>query len=309
MGEDVHIVVVGSSNTDMIVQVDRIPRPGETVLGGAFSMAAGGKGANQAVAAARAGGRVTFIARVGDDLFGRTAVEGFQADGIDVRYVVRDTETASGVALILVGADGQNSIAVAPGANARLSADDVDLARDAIRSASILLCQLEVPRGTVAAAVRLAAEAGVPVLLNPAPAQMLDDEMLRSVEILTPNETEAAQLAGLDPADSNDPEEAARRLQARGVRTVMVTLGSVGVLVASREGIERVPGFDVRAVDTTGAGDVFNGALAVALSQGRPTREAVRFASAAAAISVTRLGAQPSIPTRDEIEAFLALHE
>jgi len=307
-----HIVVVGSSNTDMIVQVARIPRPGETILSGAFSMAAGGKGANQAVAAARSGARVTFVARVGDDLFGQKAIEGFQADGIDVRHVTRDPEAASGVALIQVEQTGQNSIAVAPGANGRLSPDDVRAAKDAIESASMVVCQLEVRIETVAETVRIASAAGVPVLLNPAPAQELDANLLRAVSILTPNETEAAQLAGFHAAgdangtDEAEIENAAERLRATGVGTVIVTLGPAGAFVLSKTGTAKVTGFEVKAVDTTGAGDVFNGVLAVALAEQRELADAIRCACAAAALSVTRLGAQPSIPHRAEIEAFLA---
>ncbi len=309
-----HIVVVGSSNTDMVVQVARIPRPGETILGGAFTMAAGGKGANQAVAAARAGANVTFVARVGDDLFGRKALEGFQADGIDVQHVTRDRQAASGVALIQVARNGQNSIAVAAGANGRLSPDDVRAAEGAIRSASIVLCQLEVPLETVAETVRIASKVGVPVLLNPAPApeQALEASLTAAISYLTPNETEAAQLAGGDGSgrtertEADDSEAAAQRLREAGAGTVIVTLGAAGALVASPEGVARIAGFRVEPVDTTGAGDVFNGVLAVALAERRALADAVRFACAAAAISVTRLGAQPSIPHRAEIEAFLA---
>ncbi|KAB2642194.1 MAG: ribokinase [Verrucomicrobia bacterium] len=300
-----HIVVVGSSNTDMIIKLDRIPRPGETLLGGAFVTASGGKGANQAVGAARAGGKVTLVARVGKDMFGDQAVAGFVKDGIVVDHVTRDKSQPSGVALIFVGKDGENSIAVAGGANAQLSPADVKKAKAAIAMASVLVMQLETPLETVQAAAHLAAKAGVPVILNPAPAQALPDELLQKVSILTPNETEAELLTGIAVTDDASAAAAAAKLRARGVQTVIITLGSRGAFVATEKGGKRVRGFKVKAVDTTAAGDIFNGALTVALAEGKPLEAAVRFANAAAAISVTRLGAQPSAPTRKEIEKFL----
>ncbi len=296
------IVVVGSSNTDMVIQLDRIPRPGETILGGKFVMAAGGKGANQAVAAARAGGDVTFVARVGRDMFGDQAVAGFEKDGICVEHVLRDKASPSGVALIFVASDGENSIAVASGANGNLSPVDVRKARQAIAAASVLVMQLETPLPAVQAAAEIAAQAGVPVILNPAPACPLPDELLKLISILTPNETEAELLTGIPVTDDATAEQAADRLLARGVKTVIITLGARGAFVASEEFRGLVPGFEVKAVDTTAAGDVFNGALAVALARRQPLAEAVRFANAAAAISVTRLGAQPSAPKRKEIK-------
>jgi ribokinase len=299
------IVVVGSSNTDMIIKVDRLPGPGETVLGGTFSTAAGGKGANQAVAAARAGADVTFIARVGDDLFGEQAVEGFVGDGIDVGHVTRDPGAPSGVALIFVDNRGENSIAVASGANANLTPADIASASDVIASCDVLVMQLETPLETVAAAAAVAAENGVRVILNPAPARPLGDDILRNVSVLTPNESETELLTGV----SVDGEEAAASagglLSTRGVDTVLITLGARGAFVLGSGKGTLVPGFEVEAVDTTAAGDVFNGALAVALAEGRPLTEAVTFANAAAALSVTRLGAQPSAPTRDQIDDFL----
>lgn len=299
------VVVVGSSNTDMIIKLDRLPQPGETLLGGEFSTAAGGKGANQAVAAARAGGAVTFIARVGDDMFGRLAVEGFASDGIDVRHVLPDPGAPSGVALIFVDRHGENSIAVASGANARLSPADVRTAGDVIHSADILVTQLETPLETVRSAVELAASHGVPVLLNPAPAQTLDAEILQHVSVLTPNETEAALLTGIEVSSESGAEAAARKLAAAGVAQIIITLGSRGAFVYGSNHKQLVAGFLVKAVDTTAAGDVFNGALAVALANGSKLVDAVRFANAAAALSVTKLGAQPSAPTRVEIEEFL----
>ena len=299
------IVVIGSSNTDMIIQLDRIPRPGETILGGEFSTAAGGKGANQAVGAARAGGKVTFVARVGRDMFGDQAVAGFERDGIVTDFVFRDRSAPSGVALIFVAKDGENSIAVAGGANSKLSPADVRKAKRAIAGASAVLMQLETPLETVQAAAELAAKAGVRVILNPAPARSLPDTLLKLVSILTPNETEAELLTGIKVTNDATAAQAADTLLAKGVQAVILTLGARGAFVATTETKQLVPGFKVKAVDTTAAGDVFNGALAVALSEGRSLLEAARFASAAGAISVTRLGAQPSAPTRKEIEKLL----
>jgi ribokinase len=300
------IVVAGSSNTDMILQMDHIPRPGETILGGQFSMAAGGKGANQAVAAARAGGQVTFLARVGADMFGRQAVEGFRRDGIDVRYVLEDDQAPSGVALIFVAANGENSIGVASGANLCLSPADVQQAASAIQDASALVMQLETPLETVRAAAQIAAAKRVPVILNPAPAQPLDDALLALVTVLTPNESEAELLTGVPVADVAAAARAAEVLRSRGVAQVIITLGARGAWVASTAFQGLVPAFPVQPVDTTAAGDVFNGALAVAMSEQRPLEQAVRFACAAAALSVQKLGAQPSAPPRAEIEQLLA---
>ncbi len=300
------IVVVGSSNTDMIIKLDRIPRPGETVLGGEFLTAPGGKGANQAVAAARAGGRVTFIARVGQDIFGQQAVAGFVREGIDVAHVVRDGANPSGVALIFVAADGENSIAVAAGANSRLAPADVATAAAALDGAQALVMQLETPLATVQAAAEMAVACGVPVILNPAPAQPLPDMLLKRVSVLTPNETEAELLTGVAVTDERSAAQAAAALRVRSVATVIVTLGAYGALLADAAGAQMIPGFAVQAVDTTAAGDVFNGALAVALGEGLAISRAVRLANAAAAISVTRLGAQPSAPLRSEIDRLLS---
>jgi ribokinase len=295
------IVVLGSSNTDLIVRLPSLPRPGETVLGGALLTAAGGKGANQAVAAARAGGAVTFIARVGRDAFGTQARRDLETEDIDVRFVRADARQPSGVALICVSAKGENSIAVASGANAKLSAKDVLRARAAIRAAAVLVVQLEVPITAVAAGVQLAADSGVPVILNPAPARRLERSLLRRVSILTPNEQEAAALTG-----ARDPGRAARALLAAGVGTVIVTLGARGALLVTPEYERLIPGFRVRAIDTTAAGDVFNGALAAALAEGQSLPVGVRFANAAAALSVAKLGAQLSAPKRPAIERLLA---
>ena len=299
------ILVVGSSNTDMIVKVARIPRRGETILGGEFVTASGGKGANQAVGAARAGGDVTFIARVGDDMFGQRAVAGFLRDRIDVTHVSRDKRRPSGVALIFVAADGQNSIAVASGANAGLTPADIHRARPAFERADVLVTQLETPLPTVTEAVKLAVKHDLRVILNPAPARRLPDTLLKWISFLTPNESEAEFLTGIRVRDETSAARAAERLRSQGAQTVIITLGARGAFVANAEIRKLVPGFKVKAVDTTAAGDIFNGALAVALGEDRELIDAVRFANAAAAISVTRLGAQPSAPTRAEIERLL----
>ena len=299
------ILVVGSSNTDMIIKMERIPKPGETIIGGEFASAAGGKGANQAVGAARAGGAVTFIARVGQDMFGDKAIAGFIADGINVDYVARDRTSPSGVALIFVGQNGENSIAVASGANAKLTPADVRKAKSAFQEANVLLLQLETPLDTVQAAAELATAAGVRVILNPAPARPLPDKLLRQIYLLTPNESEAELLTGMAVDNEDGAAKAADALLARGVQNVIVTMGARGALLAGKDLRKLIPVFKVKAVDTTAAGDVFNGTLAFGLAEGRSLFEAARFASAAAAISVTRMGAQTSAPTRREIEQLL----
>jgi len=299
------IVVIGSSNTDMIIKLDRIPRPGETILGGAFSMAAGGKGANQAVAAARAGGQVTFVAKVGQDMFGEQAVQGFAQDGIDTRFIMRDKQHPSGVALIFVAKDGENSIAVASGANGQLRPVEVKKAAKAIAAASVVVMQLETPLDTVRTAADLADKHGVRVILNPAPARPLDDRLLRRIAILTPNETEAELLTGIAVKNDASAQRAAQALLNKGVRTVIITLGARGAWVADGQASFGVPGFKVKPVDTTAAGDVFNGALATALAEGQPLADAVRFANAAGALSTTVLGAQPSAPARKLIDKMV----
>ena len=299
------VLVVGSSNTDMIVKAARIPKPGETILGGEFATCAGGKGANQAVAAARAGAKVTFIGCVGLDMFGERAVVGLKAEGINVGYVVREKSRPSGVALIVVSSRGENSIAVASGANANLCPADLRKARSAFRDAKVVLLQLETPLETVRVAAEMANEAGVPVILNPAPAQPLPTALLKRVYLLTPNESEAEILTGIRVRNESAATQAAAKLRARGVENVIITMGARGAFLATKNFRGLIRGRKVEAVDATAAGDVFNGALAVALAEGKSLIEAAHFANAAAAISVTRLGAQTSVPRRREIERLL----
>ncbi len=289
----------------MVVQVPHLPRPGETVLGGPFLMAAGGKGANQAVAASRLGAQVHLVARVGNDLFGRQALDGYRAEGIVADHVYTDDAAASGTCLIMVDAQGQNCLAAAPGANAYLTPADVQKAETTIAASNILLLQLENPIEAVAAAAEIATRHHVPVILNPAPARPVPAALMRRVSVLTPNETEASALAGTPSLDDAGLEEAAEILLRQGPGAVVITLGARGVLIATPQTRTRVPAYRVKAIDATAAGDAFNGALAVALARGDGLSEAVQFASAVAALSVTRLGAQPSLPRADEVDNFL----
>jgi ribokinase len=302
------IVVVGSSNTDMVVKADRIPAPGETILGGAFVMAAGGKGANQAVAAARLGAEVTFVARLGADPLGDEAVAGYAREGILTDLVVRDPDRPTGVALIVVDARGENSITVALGANEALSPDDVERAADRIRAADAVVMQLEVPLAAVERAAAIAAAAGVPVILDPAPAPDagLPAALLAHVTCLKPNEREAERLTGVRVIDVASATRAAADLRARGPRTVIVTLGAAGAVLVDDAGARHMPAHRIVAVDTTAAGDAFTGALATAVGRGGSWDDAVRLALAAGASAATRMGAQPSLPTEAECAAFLA---
>lgn len=299
------IVVVGSTNLDMVVRTPRIPRPGETVLGEQFRMIPGGKGANQAVAAARMGAEVTLVARVGGGTFGDQAVAQFQAEGIRTEYVVRDPDAEHGVALILVDSGGENAIAVAPGANARVSAEDVDRAEAAIRDCDVVLLQLEVPLEAIERAIELGKRHGKLVVLNPAPYLAVPDRLLAQVDYLTPNETEAEMLLGGGEAGINGVASTAEELLRRGVGCVIVTLGKEGVFVVRPGSQYHVSGRRVKVVDTTAAGDAFSGALATLLGERMEFREAVRAAVCASALTVTRLGAQPSLPKREEVEALL----
>ena len=304
MAKRARIVVVGSVNTDMVVKGKRLPGPGETVSGGHFLMAGGGKGANQAVAAARLGAEVTLIAKVGRDMLGDQAIKAFGREGIRTDGILRDPEQHTGVALILVDNAGENLISVASGANHALTPEEITAAADCIRAADVLMLQLETPLKTVTRAAQIAAEAGVPVILNPAPAAALPDELLKCVAYLTPNETEAELLTGIPVCDEASARQAAERLLEVGTRHVIVTLGAKGAQTTSPGGTTLVPSTPVEAVDTTAAGDAFNGGLAWALAGGMPLPEAVRQACLVGALSATRLGAQPSLPTKEELDEF-----
>lgn len=302
------ILVIGSSNTDMVIRVPALPRPGETVLGGEFTINGGGKGANQALAAARAGGAVTFLGRVGEDDFGRRALADLSAAGIDTSPCLVDSASPSGVAQILVDERGENCIAVAPGANARLGPGDLDAAAAHFHPGNLVLLQLETPLATVEAALARARAAGCRTVLNPAPAQPLPAPLLALVDLLTPNESEAEQLTGIAVSDDASAAAAADALHRQGVATVLLTRGARGVFlsIAGSGGEQRAfPAFEVTAVDSTAAGDVFNGCLVAALSEGVALREAIPFAQAGAALSVQQPGAQGSVPERGAIEAFL----
>lgn len=299
------IVVVGSSNIDMVVKTEWIPRGGETVLGGEFVMVPGGKGANQAVCAAKLGADVKLVARVGDDIFGETSLANFRNVGVDASFVIKDRDHPSGVALISVDQKGENAIVVAPGANAALLPTDVDRARDAISVADAVVLQLEIPADTVAHTVDLAKSLGVRVVMNPAPLRPVSPEVVRKVDVLVPNQHEAAGLLGrTGDGDRLDPKAAAEQMMALGVQAVVITLGSAGAYAAAGDRAEFIEAVRVNAVDTTAAGDAFTASLACALAEGTDLFDAARFASRVAAISVTRMGAQPSMPTRDEVSNY-----
>jgi ribokinase len=299
------IVVVGSANIDMSIRVARIPKRGETILGGELTCALGGKGANQAMAAARAGARVIFIARLGADNNGDLAMSALKKDKIDTSHIVRDRSLPTGVACILVDKDGENSIAVAPGSNGKLSPSNVSKAHKIINEAGVLLMQLETPLNTICKTAELAREAGLISILNPAPARKLPCELLHNISILTPNESEAEILTGIKIKSESTAVQAADVLLAMGVKALVITLGAQGALLAQGSERHLIPGFKVKALDSTAAGDVFNGALATFLTEGKSLSQSVRFANAAAALCVTRLGAEPAIPWRQEIEDFL----
>ncbi len=292
------IIVIGSANIDMITKVPHIPAPGETVLGTDFFTIQGGKGANQAVAASRAGGEVVFLACVGADSFGEEALEAYAKEKIDISYIKKTTEASTGVALINVAASGENSIAVAPGANSQLMPEDIMKHEDLLADAAIILVQLEVPLETIETAAGIAAKYQIPFILNPAPAQKLETTLLEKVTILTPNEQEAQLLAGIKAP----PAELATRLVSMGVKSAIITLGKEGAIYTSNnQEINHLPGIKVKAVDTTAAGDTFNGYLSAELAAGKSLAQAIELANKAAALSVTRLGAQPSVPFRAEL--------
>ena len=297
------IVVIGSSNTDMVVQSERLPRPGESVLGGDFMMAGGGKGANQAVAVARMGHKVVFSAALGNDIFGDAALNSYQNFGIDTTHIVRK-DIPSGVALIMVDSKGQNCISVALGANNALTIEDVLPALESVESGDIVLLQLEIPMATVEAAVEAAATKGARVVLNPAPAAPVSEQVLSNLYLITPNQTEAQTLTGVEVTDEVSACEAAQILCARGVERVVITMGGSGAYLYENGKGVIVPARMVDAIDTTAAGDVYNGALCAALAEGKSLEQALAFATKASAISVTRAGAQPSVPSREEVDNF-----
>jgi ribokinase len=300
-----NIVVIGSSNVDFIMKMEHLPKVGETVTDSIFMQVFGGKGANQAVGAARAGGNVTFVSCVGDDKFADLMIENFKKDGINTDRVFKEKDVATGAALIMIGLKGNNYISVAPGANYRLGKSHIDLARSIIEDASIILLQYEILPETLQYIIDVCHELKKKVVLNLAPARPIGYDYLKKLSILVLNETEAEFLTGKNVSASGEIEAAATFLLKKGIETVIITLGEEGSYIATQEYRDRINAFRVTAVDTTAAGDVYCGSLCVALVEGKTLADAVRFAGAAAAISVTRLGAQPSAPTRQEIELFL----
>ena len=296
------IVVIGSCNTDMVINTERLPLPGETIIGGNFFMNAGGKGANQAVAAARLGGKVSFIAKVGNDHFGSRSIEQYKSEGIDVDHLLIDNDNPSGVALIMVDAKGENCIAVASGANAMLRTEDIDKAVGQIERGDIVLMQLETPLDTVEYTARIAKGMGKKVILNPAPALHLPDSLLKNLYMLIANETETEHISGITITDMESICRAADVISERGVENVVITLGSKGAFIKENGAYHKVPAIKVKAVDATAAGDTFCGALCVALAENKSIFDAVEFANKCASVTVTRMGAQSSLPYRSEIE-------
>jgi ribokinase len=295
------IYVIGSSNTDMVIKSEKLPAPGETVIGGVFLMNAGGKGANQAVAVAKLGAEVVFVSKVGNDIFGKQALEGFQNLGINTDFVFIDNENPSGVALILVDGHGENSISVASGANANLQISEVQKAINQVKKGDLVLLQLEIPLATVTEAIKKCAEKGAKVILNPAPAQKLDESVFEFISLITPNETEAELLTGIKVIDLVSAELAAKAFHKKGISEVIITLGSKGAFFSNETKQVLIPSPKVEAIDSTAAGDIFNGALCLAISEGQAIEDAISFACKAASISVTRMGAQASAPTREEV--------
>ena len=300
-----NIVVVGSSNTDMVVKTKRFPEPGETILGGDFFMFPGGKGANQAIAAARAGGDVSFICSVGNDVFGQNALKGYKKDSISIDFVKIVEDVASGVALITVNSQGENEIVVASGANSLLTQDHVSDALSRIGDVDIVLTQLETPVETVRFLANYCVAGKLPLIINPAPAQSLHKTILDGLFLITPNETETKLLTGIAITDDNSMEKASLALLKKGVQNVIITLGNRGAFFYNENEKFMVPSVKVKAKDTTAAGDVFNGVLAVCLAQKRPWKDSIAYANKAAALSVTRMGAQTSAPSQMEINKFI----
>jgi ribokinase len=299
------IVVVGSMHMDLTVKAKTLPRQGETVLGEGFKMAPGGKGANQAAAAARLGAAVTFVGRVGTDHFGKLLIDNANRLGINTQFILKDAETYTGIALITVDRRGNNIISVAQGADSHCRNEDVDMADEVIKSCDILLVQLEIPLSVVKHAVDKAWQYGVKVILNPAPAQKLPARLLQRVYLLTPNEREAELIGGGKIRDIDSTKKAARAILQKGPANVVITVGNKGAILATKTGVVHLPAPIVKAVDTTGAGDAFCGALAVAVSSGKRLNESVIYANCAGALATTRIGAQEALPTREELDVFM----
>lgn len=299
------IVVIGSSNVDLLMKMDHLPEKGETVTDAEFFQVYGGKGANQAVAAARAGGHVAFVNCVGEDAYTPQMLRNYKNDGIDISFVFHEKGVSSGHALVMIGDAGNNYLSVAPGANYLLTPQKIDEAMPVIKEAAMIVMQYEIPEATIKYVVDIANRLGIPVMFNFAPARGFDLSYIPKMDILVLNEVEAAFAAQMPVGNEQEAEKAAKKLVDRGVEKVIITLGSQGAFVMTKNEKVQVPAYKVNAVDTTAAGDTFCGALAVALVEGKSLRESLQFASAAAAISVTRMGAQPSAPTRKEIEEFL----
>ena len=297
------IIVVGSSNTDMVIKSPKLPGPGETILGGSFFMYAGGKGANQAVAAARLGGKTVFVCKVGTDIFGQQAIQQFGKEGMDTSFVFMDPSQPSGIALINVDAKGENSITVASGANGKLSKDEIDKASLVFEDEDVLLIQLETPLETVIHTIKNAAAKGLKVVLNPAPARNLPEEIFQYLFAITPNETEAEILTGIPITNEESAQKAANILIQKGVKNVIITLGSKGAYLKNEVFSGIITTEKVDALDTTAAGDCFSGAFCVGVLEGKTCENAVKFACQAASISVSRMGAQASIPYRNELNS------
>ncbi|MFZ2146563.1 MAG: ribokinase [Sedimentisphaerales bacterium] len=299
-------MVVGSSNMDLVVKSPRLPTVGETILGEDFIMTPGGKGANQAVAAAKLGAEVYFIAKLGNDIFAEQSLKNFKKEGVNTKYIIQTNEAPSGVALITVDNAGNNVIVVAPGANQMLSPNDVKKAESDITLSGALVAQLEIPLETVEFAAQLANDSGVPFILDPAPAQKLRPELLKMVDVLTPNETEARILTGVEVTSNRDSARtAAKKLLEYGVKSVILTMGANGFLLADDDKMEFVPAVKVNAIDATAAGDAFTGSVGVGIAQGKTLHNAASFANYVAALSVTKMGAQSSMPTREAVESFM----
>lgn len=298
------VIVIGSSNIDLVAKSHKIPVVGETLTGTDFFMTPGGKGANQAVAAAKLGAEVIFVTRLGKDIFAEKLLANFKSVNIITKYITQLEDVPTGVALIAIDDNGKNIIIVVPGANGKLMPDDLDKVSGDIATAGAVVCQLEIPIETVEYAAALAIQSKVPFILDPAPARPLSDSLLKMVDVIKPNETEAQTITGIKVVDINTASKAADWLMAKGVKNVIITLGEKGALLANQNGREIIDRIKVKAVDSTAAGDAFTGAIAYGLATGKSLKEAAKYANIVAAISVTRFGAQASMPTKSEVDSF-----